>query len=80
MKWQLDDLPVYLAIVEQGGISAAARTLGLSKSSVSVASWLEQSLQLRLLDRSTRSLRVTTEGEVLYRQALLIMEQASDFR
>jgi len=79
MKWQLDDLPVFLAVLEQGGISAAARTLGLSKSSVSVAlTRLEHSLQLRLLDRSTRSLRVTTEGEVFYRQALLIMEQARE--
>ncbi len=79
MKWQLDDLPVFLAVVEQGGISAAARTLGLSKSSVSVVlTRLEHSLQLRLLDRSTRTLRVTTEGEVFYRQALLIMEQARE--
>ena len=79
MKWRLDDLPVFLAVVEQGGISAAARTQGLSKSSVSVVlTRLEHSLQLRLLDRSTRSLRVTTEGEVFYRQALLIMEQASE--
>lgn len=79
MKWQLDDLPVFLAVVDQGGVSAAARALGLPKSSVSVAlTRLEQSLQLRLLDRSTRSLRVTSEGEVFYRQALLIMEQARE--
>lgn len=79
MKWQLDDLPVFLAVLEQGGISAAARTLGLSKSSVSVVlARLEQSLQLRLFDRSTRSVRVTSEGEVFYRQALLIMEQARE--
>jgi DNA-binding transcriptional LysR family regulator len=79
MKWQLDDLPVFLAVLEQGGISAAARTLGLPKSSVSVVlARLEQSLQLRLFDRSTRSLRVTSEGEAFYRQALLIMEQARE--
>lgn len=79
MKWQLDDLPVFLAVLEQGGISAAARTLGSSKSSVSVVlTRLEQSLQLRLFDRSTRSLRVTSEGEVFYRQAQLIMEQARE--
>ncbi|HMS07164.1 MAG TPA: LysR family transcriptional regulator [Burkholderiaceae bacterium] len=79
MKWQLDDLPVFVAVVERGGVSAAARALGLSKSSVStVLSRLEQSLQLRLLERSTRSVRVTSEGEVLYRQALLILEQARE--
>ncbi len=79
MKWQLNDLPVFLAVVEQGGISAAARSLGLSKSGVSVVlTRLEQSLALRLLDRSTRSLRVTAEGEAFYRQAQLIMEQARE--
>ena len=79
MKWQLNDLPVFIAVLEQGGVSAAARTLGLSKSGVSVVlTRLEQSLALRLLDRSTRSLRVTVEGEAFYRQALLIMEQARE--
>lgn len=79
MKWQLNDLPVFLAVLEQGGISAAARTLGLSKSGVSVVlTRLEQSLSLRLLDRSTRSLRVTAEGEAFYRQALLVMEQVRE--
>ena len=79
MNWHLDDLPVFLSVLEQGGISAAARTLGLSKSSVSVVlARLEQSLQLRLFDRSTRSLRVTSEGEVFYQQALLIMELARE--
>lgn len=79
MKWQLNDLPVFLAVLEQGGISAAARTLGLSKSGVSVVlARLERSLELRLLDRSTRSLRVTAEGEAFYRQALLVMEQARE--
>lgn len=79
MKWQLNDLPVFLAVLEQGGISAAARALGLSKSGVSVVlTRLEQSLELRLLDRSTRSLRITAEGEAFYRQALLIMEQVRE--
>lgn len=79
MKWNLDDLPVFAAVIAQGGISAAARELGMPKSTVSATlSRLEQALGLRLIDRSSRSLRVTAEGEAFHRQALLILEQAQE--
>lgn len=79
MKWKLDDIPIFLAVLEQGGISAAAQALGSPKSTVSATlSRLEQGLGLRLIDRSSRSLRVTAEGEAFYRQAQLIMEQAGE--
>jgi DNA-binding transcriptional LysR family regulator len=79
VKWHLDDLPVFLAVVEQAGITAAARTLGAPKSTVSAAlSRLESGLGLRLLDRSTRTLRLTAEGEAFRRQAQLIVEQARE--
>jgi DNA-binding transcriptional LysR family regulator len=79
MKWQLDDLPVFLAVVEQAGISAAARALGAPKSTVSAAlARLETGLGLRLLDRSSRTLRLTAEGEAFQRQAQLIVEQARE--
>lgn len=79
MKWKLDDLPVFLAVLEQGGLSAAARTLGAPKSSISAAlARLETGLGLRLIDRSSRSLRVTAEGEAFARQAQLIVEQARE--
>jgi len=79
MKWHLDDLPVFLAVVDQAGISAAARTLGAPKSTVSAAlSRLESGLGLRLLDRSSRTLRLTAEGEAFRRQAQLIVEQANE--
>jgi len=79
MKWQLDDLPVFVAVVEQGGVAAAARALGWPKSSVSTAlSRLEQALGLRLVDRSSRRLRVTAEGEAFHRQAQLILAQAHE--
>ena len=79
MKWQLDDLPVFVAVVERGGVSAAARALGLSKSSVStVLARLEQSLQLRLLERSTRSLRVTSEGDEVMQGAAPVLVTVSN--
>ena len=79
MKWHLDDLPIFLAVVEQSGISAAARALGAPKSTISAAlSRLESGLGVRLLDRSTRTLRLTAEGEAFRRQAQLIVEQAKE--
>lgn len=79
MKWRLDDLPVFLAVIDQGGVSAAARALDAPKSTVSAAlTRLEQGLGLRLIDRSSRSLRITAEGEAFRRQAQLILEQARE--
>lgn len=79
MKWHLDDLPLFLAVIDQAGISAAARALGAPKSTISAAlSRLESGLGLRLLDRSTRTLRLTAEGEAFRRQAQLIVEQAKE--
>jgi LysR family transcriptional regulator for bpeEF and oprC len=79
VKWNLDDIPVFMAVVEQAGISAAARALDAPKSTVSAAlSRLEAGLGLRLLDRSSRSLRLTAEGEAFRRQAQLIVEQAHE--
>ena len=35
MKWNVDDLPCFVAVADLGGISAAARALNIPKSSVS---------------------------------------------
>lgn len=79
MKWQLNDVPVFLAVLEHGGITAAANALASPKSSVSTAvSRLEQALGVRLFERSSRRVRVTAEGALFARQAALILEQARE--
>ncbi|WP_417675581.1 LysR family transcriptional regulator [Roseibium sp.] len=79
MKWTIDDVPVFVAVIDHNGFTAAARALDMPKSTVSKAvSRLEEALGLRLLDRNSRSLRITAEGETFYRQALLIMEQVRE--
>ena len=79
MKWNIDDVPVFVAVIDQNGFTAAARALDMPKSTVSKAvSRLEEALGLRLLDRNSRNLRITAEGETFYRQALLIMEQVRE--
>lgn len=79
MKWRIDDVPVFVAVVDQNGITPAARMLGMPKSTVSTAiTRLEQGLGLRLIERSSRALRVTPDGEAFYRQAQLIMDQVRE--
>lgn len=79
MSWNLDDVPIYVGVVEQNGVSAAASYLQMSKSAVSKAlARLEHDLGVRLLTRNTRNLRITSEGEAFYRHCLLIMEQVNE--
>jgi len=76
VKWNIADLPVFVAVVEREGISAAARALRMPKSSVSrFIQRLEDDLQVRLLERNSRQMRMTSEGEVFYKHCQLIMEQ-----
>ena len=77
MKWNINDIPVFVAVAEYAGISLAARKLGMPKSSVSRAiTRLEAALGLSLFDRNTRNLRLTDEGQVFLSHASLIVEQA----
>jgi DNA-binding transcriptional LysR family regulator len=61
---RLDDLEVFVSTADHGSLSAAARALDISPALASAAlKRLEQGLQLRLFARTTRSLRLTVEGE-----------------
>jgi DNA-binding transcriptional LysR family regulator len=66
MNW--DDFDAFCQVVEHGGFTAAARALDRPKSSLSASvTRLEEQLGTRLLERTTRSLRLTDDGENLYR-------------
>ena len=67
MDWR--DWELFCEVVEHGGFSAAARVLGHPKSSLSAAvQRLENHLGLRLIERTTRHLRLTDAGETIYRR------------
>ncbi|OKO80693.1 hypothetical protein AC629_26795 [Bradyrhizobium sp. NAS80.1] len=67
MEWR--DWELFCEVVEHGGFSAAARVLGHPKSSLSAAvQRLEGNLGLRLIERTTRHLRLTDAGEIIYRR------------
>lgn len=66
MNW--DDFDAFCQVVDHGGFSAAARALDRPKSSLSASvARLEAELGTRLLERTTRQLRLTDAGESLYR-------------
>lgn len=66
----LAGMSVLAAVVERGSFIRAADVLGLSASGVSRAvARLERRIGVRLLDRTTRSLSLTSEGARLYELA-----------
>lgn len=66
----LNDILVFARVVEAGSFTAAARLLGMPKTTVSrrVAA-LEREVGARLLQRTTRSLGLTEAGRLYYEQA-----------
>lgn len=72
---RLDDLQVFVRTAEVGSLSAAARLLDTSPAVASAAlKRLEQALQVRLFARSTRSLRLTAEGEAYLVHARQVLQ------
>ncbi|MBY3418593.1 LysR family transcriptional regulator [Rhizobium laguerreae] len=75
----LSGLVAFSVAVETGSFAAAGRKLGLSASAVGKAvERLEARLGLRLLNRTTRSLAVTGEGDILYRYVARILKELHD--
>jgi DNA-binding transcriptional LysR family regulator len=65
----------FVAVVEQAGFSAAAEVLNTSRGSVSKKiAELERHLGARLLNRTTRSMRLTEAGRTYYESVLSILE------
>ena len=73
----LNDMLYFTEIVLQGGFGAAGRTLNMPKSKLSRRlAGLEERLGVRLLQRTTRKLKLTEIGETYYRHCLGLREQA----
>ncbi|MBD9371942.1 LysR family transcriptional regulator [Rhizobium sp. ARZ01] len=70
----LNDLALFAAVVKHKGFTAAANALGVPKSKISKrVAHLEEQLGVRLLERSTRKLRVTDIGETFYERCETIL-------
>jgi DNA-binding transcriptional LysR family regulator len=71
----LPQLRTFLRIVERGSFSAAARDLGTTQPTVSrQLQELEKIYRTSLVIRTTRSLRLTDSGTMVYQQARLIVQ------
>jgi DNA-binding transcriptional LysR family regulator len=71
-----DSLSIFLAVLDSGSFSAAARQLGRVPSAVSMAiANLEAELALELFDRSGREPKPTAMARALEPQARLLMSQ-----
>ncbi len=79
----LNGVSVLAAVVESGSFARAAEALGLTASGVSRAvSRLEGRIGVRLLDRTTRSLRLTDDGARFYEQVVPLLggiEEAASY-
>ncbi|HEV7319739.1 MAG TPA: LysR substrate-binding domain-containing protein [Ensifer sp.] len=75
----LDNLSLFLLIVEKGGLSAAGREKGLSPASVSERlAALEAHYGAALLKRTTRAISLTEEGRLLVDGARRLLAEADE--
>ncbi|NWA04660.1 LysR family transcriptional regulator [Pseudomonas gingeri] len=67
-------LKAFVAVIEGGGFAPAGRRMGVATSSVTrQVDALEKSLGTQLLNRSTRSVTLTSMGESYFEQAVRIL-------
>ena len=76
---RFDAMTVFTRVVEAGSLSAAARSIPMSLTSVSRhLGALEQRLGTQLLRRTTRHLSLTDEGRLVYDRAKTILGELQD--
>jgi DNA-binding transcriptional LysR family regulator len=78
---ELDTIQVFLKVAELESFSGAARQLGLPNATVSAAvRQLEQQLGTRLLQRTTRRVQMTQEGEAFHARSREVLDQVDSLR
>jgi DNA-binding transcriptional LysR family regulator len=77
----LDAMKTLVTIAEQGSFAAAARSLSLSQSAISLhIKTLEDDLDVVLFDRSSRPPTLTDVGAAAVARAKSVLAQVADFR
>jgi DNA-binding transcriptional LysR family regulator len=73
---RFQEMNAFIAVVESGGFSAAARKIGDSQPAVSKAvNALEKRLGVALLHRSTRKVTLTSQGQKYYERTKPLVEE-----
>ena len=77
----LNDMYLFVKVIEHGGYSAASRALGIATSKLSrrIAE-LERQLGVHLVNRTTRSISLSDTGETFYRHCLAMVGEAQAAR
>ena len=76
---QLEDMSVFVRVVDAGGISKAAEQLGMAKSAISRRlNELETRLGVRLINRTTRQSNLTEAGNNFYDRAVRIIDDVDE--
>lgn len=77
--YRLAEIETFVAVIEEGGFTAASRKLGVSKSHVSKQiSGLESRLGVQLLNRTTRKIALTDAGSAFAERATQIMADLNE--
>jgi len=73
----LNDMYLFVKVIEHGGYSAASRALGIAPSKLSRSiSELERQLGVHLGNRTPRSIALSDTGETFYRHCLAMVGEA----
>ncbi|GGI75651.1 LysR family transcriptional regulator [Shewanella hanedai] len=76
---QLENMQIFIKVVETGGITKAAEQLNLAKSAVSKRlSEIEQQLSVKLINRTTRKSSLTEAGNIYYQKCKLLLEEVDE--
>lgn len=76
---RLDAMQLFVRIVERRSFTAAAQDMDIPRSTATqVVQRLETRLGVRLLQRSTRHVSPTLDGEVYYRRCMAILDDVED--
>lgn len=72
----LNEMMIFATVATEGSFTKAASALGLKKTNVSrKVQMLEKTLQIQLLKRTTRSLKLTDVGEIYYYHCQRILKE-----
>lgn len=79
LRANLNDILVFLAIVDAGSFVGGGEAMGLTRSAAGKAvGRLEERLGVRLLNRTTRTISLTDEGRIFYERGLQIISAVED--
>jgi len=75
----LNEISVFIQVIQAGSFSRAAKKLGMPNSTVSSKiTSLERRLGVTLIQRTTRNLKITSAGEAFFNKCLIGMECIQD--